>query len=246
MRHSICCLKVGILFRGVFPRPLIAGNDADTVEEKKMRVTPEMPVAEALNFDERMVEALSWLTPDFERLRDPAVRRAVATRTTVEQAARMAHVPLSEALYVLNLVAGEDQTRLAREIMHRDREDFEYTDPNPALKPRELLGLADEDPLVHYVDAVPFERGYIDPEEEALAEAARLRRSDEVVLVHAPFDIVPLRERLARRGFASWAEERRPHEWYIYFYRPHMSAGATFNFEEKEVRPKAKAMAAHA
>jgi hypothetical protein len=210
-----------------------------------MRVTPEMKIAEALRCGERLIEALTWLTPDFERLRDPAARRAVSEHTTIEQAARMAHVPLSEALYVLNLVAGEDQARLAREIMRRGREDFEYQDPNPPRKPRELLGMKDDDPLVHFVDAAPRGLAYRDPEESALREAAALRRSDEVLLVHTPFDPVPLRERLARSGFASWAEERRPHEWYVYFYRPHARAGAAFE-QPAEARPRAKAMAAHA
>ncbi len=52
--------------------------------------------------------AFFWLSPAFERLRHPLLRKAMSGRVTVSQAARVAQIPLTEALYVLNLAAGED------------------------------------------------------------------------------------------------------------------------------------------
>jgi hypothetical protein len=96
--------------------------------------------------------------------------------------------------------------------------------PAEPPKPRELLGLADGDRLVHFVDAV------VRPPEEAgaavLSELGRLHYGDEVLLVRNSRDPVRTRSEFGRRGYASWAEERRPAEWYVYFYRPHVSAGA--------------------
>ena len=91
-------------------------------------------------------------------------------------------------------------------------------------KPRELLGLADDGRLVHFVDAIGK------PPEEAgaavLGELGRLRYGDEVLLVRNSRDPHLTRFEFGRRGYASWAEERRADEWYVYFYRPHASAGA--------------------
>jgi hypothetical protein len=96
--------------------------------------------------------------------------------------------------------------------------------PSKPPKPRELLGLADDDRLVHFVDAVP------QPPERAgaavLSELGRLHYGDEVLLVRNSRDPQLTRFEFGRRGYASWAEERRPEEWYVYFYRPHESAGA--------------------
>lgn len=49
---------------------------------------------------------------------------------------------------------------------------------------------------------------------------------DDVLLVHYPFDPIPLRDMFARCGYASWAEERRPEHWFIYFYIPSAAVSA--------------------
>ena len=94
----------------------------------------------------------------------------------------------------------------------------------PPPKPRELLGLSDTDRLIHYVDAASQPPEYARP--AVLNEFGRLHYGDEVLLVRNTRDPVLTRAELAASGYASWAEERRPGEWYVYFYRPHMSAGA--------------------
>ena len=96
--------------------------------------------------------------------------------------------------------------------------------PAAPPKPRELLGLEDDDRLVHFVDAVskpPGEAGTA-----VRSELGRLHYGDEVLLVRNSRDPVRTRSEFGRRGYASWAEERKPAEWYVYFYRPHASAGA--------------------
>ena len=109
--------------------------------------------------------------------------------------------------------------------------------PGEMLKPRELIGLSDTDRLVHFVDAVAK------PAEEAAPaverELERLQYGDEVLLVRNSRNPLLTRVEFGRRGYASWAEERRPAEWYVYFYRPHASAGAA-------ARIPAKARAARA
>ena len=47
-----------------------------------------------------------------------------------------------------------------------------------------------------------------------------------LALVRQRFDPIPFCDLFKRQGFASWAEERSPYEWYIYFYRPGVRASA--------------------
>ncbi|MDT4955569.1 MAG: hypothetical protein QOJ02_3707 [Acidobacteriota bacterium] len=191
-----------------------------------MRVTANMKIKEVLEINEHMIEAFVWLAPEFERLRHPRLRRVMAGRVSVKQAARIADVPLTEALYMLNLTAGEEEKRLTRELEQMRPEAFECVANNPPKKPRELLGLKDDDPRVHFVDVTRQAEASEDPQPAILHELMELQNAEEVLLVRHPFDPIPLRDLLAENGFASWAEERSPHNWYIYFYRPIARAGA--------------------
>lgn len=191
-----------------------------------MRVTAEMKIEEALAINEQMIAAFEWLAPEFERLRDSAVRRFVGGRVSVEQAAHYARIPVSEALYVLNLIAGAEEKQLAREMEPLLSDTFEFPADKPPQKPRELLGLRDDDPHVHFVDITPQTEKEEDPQPLILHELQELHEADDVLLVHHPYNRIPLCDLLAGSDYATWAEERDPFDWYIYFYHPAARAGA--------------------
>jgi hypothetical protein len=191
-----------------------------------MKVTAEMKVKEVLELGEHLLSAFVWLAPEFERLNHPKLRRAMSGRVSVAQAARIARIPLSEALYVLNLAAGMDSEEIAEELRLRAPEDLEYAETDPPVKPFEIAGLPDEDSRVHLVDVIEQAEKHLDPMPKIAKGLVSLKRDTDVLLVHHPFDPIPLRDMLARRGYASWAEERRPGHWFIYFYRPSATIGA--------------------
>ncbi|HKC63584.1 MAG TPA: DUF1858 domain-containing protein, partial [Pyrinomonadaceae bacterium] len=65
-----------------------------------MKVTADMKIKDVLKINERMIEAFSWLAPQFERLRRPKLRSLMAGRISVKQAARIADIPLAEVLLI--------------------------------------------------------------------------------------------------------------------------------------------------
>jgi hypothetical protein len=193
-----------------------------------MRITAEMKIRDVLAIDEeKMFRAFLWLSPMFERLRHPMLRKAMGGRVTVSQAARVAQIPLTEALYVLNLAAGEDSGEIAAELECFPKLDFQYHETNPPRKPREILGIADTDENVIFIDVMKQHDRHEDPLPKIMRGFCDLKNLPEgVLLVHHPFDPIPLRDLFAREGYASWAEERCPMDWYIYFYRPTALEGA--------------------
>lgn len=192
-----------------------------------MKITRDMKIKEVLAMnEEKMLATLFWLAPEFERLRYKKLRRAMSGRVSVEQAARIARIPLTEMLYVLNLAAGEREENLSAELRARDWTDFEYHDTNPPLKPIEIINLKDNSPNVIFVDLMPYAEDKLDPMPAIAKGLVSLKKSEDVLLLKHPFDPIPLRDMFARRGFSSWAEERKPGVWFVYFFRLNLAAGA--------------------
>jgi len=191
-----------------------------------MKVTREMKIKEVLAMnEEKVLSTLTMLAPEFERLNYPKLRRAMSGRVSVEQAARIARVPLTEMLYVLNLSLGEDEAELAAELFLSDWKDFEYTDANLPVKPSEIVNIKDTDAQVIFVDLMQQAEEKRDPMPAIAKGLVGLKNPVDVLLIKHPFDPIPLREMFARRqGLASWAEERKPGEWFVYFYRPFETA----------------------
>lgn len=185
-----------------------------------------MKVKEVLDLGEHMLDAFFWLSPAFERLRYPKLRRAMSGRVTVAQAARIGRVPLSEALYVLNLAAGYDTAQLTVELQDLPRADHEFCETNPTLKPPEIFEVEDSDSRIIFVDVMRHADQHRDPMPDIARGLVSLKNENEILLIKHPFDPIPLRDMFARRGFSSWAEERRVGNWYIYFFRPAVSAKA--------------------
>jgi len=196
-----------------------------------MKITSDMKIKQVLSFnEEKMLATLSWLAPEFERLRYEKLRRAMSGRVTVAQAARIARIPLTEMLYVLNLAAHENEEKLSEELSGKNWDDFEFHEANAPTKPDELINLPDDNPNVVFVNLMQFAAENRDPMPAITRGLVSLKKREDVLLVKHPFDPIPLRDMFARRGFSSWAEERREGEWFIYFYHPMPSAKAKAHF----------------
>ncbi|MEQ1765330.1 MAG: DUF2249 domain-containing protein [Pyrinomonadaceae bacterium] len=177
--------------------------------------------------EEKMITTLMWLAPEFERLQYPKLRRAMAGRVSVSQAARIARIPLTEILYVLNLAAGEDEAELSEELSLSNVDDFQYTDNNLPIKPAEIATAKETDENVVFVDLMKQADEKRDPMPAIAKGLVSLNGPYEILLLRHPFNPIPLRDMFARKGFASWAEERKMGDWFIYFYRPALRVAAS-------------------
>lgn len=193
-----------------------------------MKITRDSKIKEVLAFDEEeMIRTLMWLAPEFERLQYPKLRRAMAGRVSVSQAARIARIPLTEILYVLNLAIGENEAEISEQLNLSSRDDFQYEDINVPVKPADIATAKETDENVVYVDLMKQADEKRDPMPAIAKGLVSLKHPGDILLLRHPFDPIPLRDMFSRRGFASWAEERKFGEWFIYFYRPSAKAAAS-------------------
>lgn len=176
--------------------------------------------------DERLLDVLAAAAPPFEKLRDPSLRKNMAPRVTVEQAAQIAGLEASALVERLNR-ALEDRPPA----------------PEPAAKaaftptpvPASLLATPAE--LVVDLDVREDLRSGREPFARIMS-AARTLSPESVLRVRAIFEPAPLYGVFAKKGFAHFTEALAPDDWRVWFFRGEAerpAAGASAPSEEEDV-----------
>ena len=195
-------------------------------------ISADMTVARLLEEHPELVEVLAGYHAHFKQLRNRLLRRVMAPRVTVAQAARMAGVPADELLSVLRRAASEaDAPHPALSPEGRGRSEVspegrggEPETPSPFQGEGRGEGgrsraLADipEARRVHLDVREDIRRGQ-EPFARIMA-AVKALGPDQVLVLRAPFEPIPLYDVLGKRGLAHWTEQRAADDWSVWFYR---------------------------
>lgn len=186
-------------------------------------------VAMILREDESLIDVLAALSPAFERLRNPAMRKVMARLVTVEQAARMAGLDAQHLVDQLNAhrrgapVAAADA---ARDASHRAH--------GQAAEPPALAAIPAERRIV--LDVRDELRAGNEPF-RAIMTALRERPDDGALAVRAIFEPVPLYTVMRRQGLVHYTEELGPEDWRVWFYADGSEPAADRPDAEPETAP---------
>ena len=152
-------------------------------------ITPETRVGRMLERWPELEEVLIGMAPEFQRLRNPVLRKTVAKVATLRQVAKVGGVPLGTLVTRLREAAGlsgggafEDETQATT---------------RPAW--------ASPERVVARLDARPIIEGGGHPLEEVMRGLTALEPGQCFELV-TPFVPAPLIARAEARGFAAWTE----------------------------------------
>ncbi len=178
--------------------------------------------------DERLLDVLSAAAPSFENLRNPAMRKNMAQRVTVEQAAQIAGLQASVLVDRLNRALGEGGSA--------------SPEPPPPPKvfgppvPAKLLATPAE--LLVDLDVREDLRSGREPFARIMG-AARTLSPESVLRVRAIFEPAPLYGVFAKKGLSHFTEQLAPDDWRIWFFRdegaPAATAKPTANEEDEDV-----------
>jgi uncharacterized protein (DUF2249 family) len=176
-------------------------------------ISGDITVARLLDEHPELIEVLARYHPHFARLRNRLLRRVMAPRVTVAQAAGMAGVPADELLAVLRRAVGEPAPA-----------------PHPALSPADApspsqgeggpprgLAATPEARRVRLDVREDIRRG--DEPFARIMGAIKTLAGDQVLALRVPFEPIPLYDVLGKRGFAHWTECRASDDWTVWFYR---------------------------
>jgi len=203
-------------------------------------ISADVTLARLLDEHPELVEVLADLNPHFKHLRNQLLRKVMAPRVTVAQAARIAGVPEEQMLEALRRALGEPAAPA----------------PSPALSPQGTVGcpapsLCEEEggsghegrgaeeggsAIPAALAVVPDSRQvHIDVREDIargqepfarIMGAVKGLREGDVFVLRAPFEPIPLYDVLGKRGFAHWTESLGAADWRLWFYRDAAPGGA--------------------
>jgi uncharacterized protein (DUF2249 family) len=159
-----------------------------------------------------LVEFLASYHDHFGRLRNRLLRRVMAPRVTVAQAAAVAGVPAPELVRALRRAVGEPDTAPGGAAA--------TPAAAPVARPAALDTLRAVD--VDVRDDVASGR---EPFARIMA-AAKALGAGEALALRVPFEPVPLYDVLGRRGLAHFAERLAADDWRVWFYRGEVAPSA--------------------
>ncbi|HUF90990.1 MAG TPA: DUF2249 domain-containing protein [Candidatus Limnocylindria bacterium] len=173
-------------------------------------ISADTTIARLLDEHPELLEFLATYDAHFEKLRNRLLRRVMASRVTVAEAARMARVDPGALVSALRRAAGEAAP--AEEATPAAPEAATVRTPKPAP-----LAAIPEARHVH-VDVRPdIARG--DEPFAAIMAAVKALAPGQALVLHAPFEPVPLYGVLARRGLAHWTDRPADDHWAVWFFR---------------------------
>jgi uncharacterized protein (DUF2249 family) len=185
-----------------------AATDAISVSDR---------VSSVLARDDSLIEVFAAVSPAFERLRNPAMRRVMSKLVTVAQAARIGGVDAELLLSRLNAHIGRATSEPAcGDTMH------EAMEAAGRERPPALAAIAAD--AVVMLDVRDELRNGREPFSRIMA-ARRSMPADGALCVRAIFEPVPLYAVMARQGLSHWTEQLAADDWQVWFY-PEQSVSA--------------------
>lgn len=173
-------------------------------------ITPQTKVGDLLRNYPHLEETLIGLSPEFQRLKNPALRATVAKVATLAQVARIGGLDVAGVIHALRRAAGGDESLLV------DAMAGESGGPDGAVE--KAPSWFDRDRVSATFDARPAIEEGRHPLPDVVRAAEALGPGGILELI-TPFDPAPLVGVLDGKGFDAWGERRGPQEVRTYFRR---------------------------
>lgn len=168
-----------------------------------------MKVLDVLNKYPETLDVFISISPHFKKLQNKILRKAIASRVTIEQAAKIANVDLSNLLFEMN-------KKINSEFIPQSSEKLNHQEEYKILRKPEFLDTILSDKIVK-LDVRPIINQGLDPFLNIMNTVNQLKE-DEILLLINSFEPIPLYTVLGKKGFDHWTE-KVDDAFKVYFFR---------------------------
>ena len=188
-------------------------------------ITRDLKISKMLKQYPQTLDILIKTSSHFNKLNNPFLRKSLASRVNIEQAARVAGVPLIDLLRRLNDAIGEgsqsiqpEEDKISMNNLKMNTKNHEIPDELPAGNIIEL-------------DVRPIIDSGRDPFKDIMGKA-KILGENEVLMIINNFEPVPLYSVLGKKGFAHKTINSNG-VWKIYFFKDNHSNVSNAGVETK-------------
>ncbi len=170
----------------------------------KLTITPKTKIFDLLEAFPEIEETLIDQAPQFDKLRNPLLRKTIGKVTTLSQAAAVGGINVEELVNVLRKEAGQAH------LSDFDHQDTNYITKRPRwFTERRITITIDVRDMLHEGEQ---------PVYEVLSSVKKLKKK-EILKVIAPFLPAPLIDKAIGLDYSYWINEISDEEIYVYFKR---------------------------
>lgn len=170
-------------------------------------ITKDMKVSQVLADYPETIKVFLQISPHFKKLNNKVLRKTLASRVTIQQAASVAGVDLTKLLYELN-------KSINKEIQIDNF--FQEEKMNQIIEKPEILNSISDDKIIE-LDVRPILNSGKDPFLDIMNKVKSLKE-DQVLMIINSFEPVPLYSVLGNKGFDHWTEKIND-ELRVYFFK---------------------------
>ncbi len=167
-----------------------------------MKIDAHTKISKILNASPKAIEIITAINPKFEKLNNPILRRSLATRVSVKDAARIGKIDVNDFLKSL------EENGFEVEYYHpqKDEEGKNIKLLPPDFSNREIITL-DVRPIMEE-GKDPF--GYIN-------KVAKQIKPEQILLIINDFEPIPLIDFLVGKNFIHWMKQDEEGNYLTYF-----------------------------
>ena len=167
-------------------------------------ITPKTKISEVLDAYPQLEDVLIAQAPQFEKLRNPLLRRTIAKVTTLSQAAAVGGLKVEELVNTLRKEAGQS------DVSDLVQTHVAYITQKPSwFSERKVVETIDVRDMLHAGEQ---------PVHMVLSAIKKLNKK-EILKIIAPFLPAPLLDKAIGLGYKHWIREISNEEFFVYFKR---------------------------
>lgn len=168
-----------------------------------MLITAKTKISQLIKFDKKAIDVIASVNPHFKKLKNPVLRRLLAPRVNIADAARIGGITVVEFLQKLHQNGFEVDINV---------DDIDQIKETNEIKVN--LNIMERSNIVE-LDVRPILKGGVDPFESIMDKLKELS-DDQTLLVINSFEPVPLLNILKNKGFEY--EVERPETGVVHAY----------------------------